>query len=86
MSAKQIAQYLQLYRKHYGLAQTPSLFYGPTKTSSLTLLASVDNITTDNIFRDLHQVLLSFGGRFPAAREIIYKIDAIYFGLSKLEI
>ncbi|OJJ52511.1 hypothetical protein ASPSYDRAFT_62822 [Aspergillus sydowii CBS 593.65] len=86
IAAKQIAQYLQLYRKHYGLAQTPNLFYSPTKTSSLTLLALADNIITDNIFRNLHQVLLSFSSRFPAARETIYKIDAIHSSLSKLEI
>lgn len=47
--------------------------------SSLTLFVSSDNDLTDIIFRKLHQVLLSFSARFPATRDVIYKIDAFHF-------
>lgn len=78
-AVKQIALYLRLYSKHYGLSQTPSLFFSPIKTCLVALLASLDTISTEIISSELHQMLLSFGGRFPAAREVIHQIDAVQF-------
>ncbi|BCS27740.1 fungal specific transcription factor domain-containing protein [Aspergillus puulaauensis] len=80
-AVKQIALYLRLYSKHYGLPQTPSLFFSPIKTCLVALLASLDTISTEIISSELHQMLLSFGGRFPAAREVIHQIDAVQFNI-----
>ncbi|KAL2834350.1 fungal-specific transcription factor domain-containing protein [Aspergillus cavernicola] len=75
-SAKQVAQCLQLYRRHYELPQTPSLMFGPAKSSALTLLPFLNDESTSIVFNELYKVLLSFGGRFPAAREAIFEINS----------
>ncbi|KAI9368826.1 fungal-specific transcription factor domain-containing protein [Aspergillus egyptiacus] len=80
-AARQVAQHLQLYSRHYELPQTPSLMFGPARSSALTLLPFLHDESTSLIFNNLYRVLLSFGGRFPAAKQAIYEID-YYISLS----
>ncbi|KAL3474848.1 hypothetical protein BJX99DRAFT_247911 [Aspergillus californicus] len=79
-AAKQVAQYLQLHRQHYGLPQMPSSMFGAAKSSALTLLPYLNDESTSILFNQLYEFLLSFGGRFPAAKEAIDEIEYISIG------
>ncbi|KAL4784036.1 hypothetical protein BJX76DRAFT_348164 [Aspergillus varians] len=75
-AAVQIARYLQIYREHYELPQTPSLMFGPTKSSALTLLPFLSDESAYNAFNGLYDFLVSFSSRFPAAKATKCEIDA----------
>ncbi|KAL4912317.1 fungal-specific transcription factor domain-containing protein [Aspergillus aurantiobrunneus] len=77
-AAIQIAHYLQVYRKHYELPQTPSLMFGPAKSSAFTLLPALSDKSAYNAFNGLYDFLVSFSTRFPAARATKYEIDAFF--------
>ncbi|KAL5043834.1 hypothetical protein BDW71DRAFT_216100 [Aspergillus fruticulosus] len=77
-AAMQIAHYLQVYREHYELQQTPSLMFGPAKSSALTLLPFLNDESAYNAFNDLYDFLVSFSRRFPAAKATKCEIDAFF--------
>ncbi|KAL4979873.1 fungal-specific transcription factor domain-containing protein [Aspergillus desertorum] len=79
-AAIQIAHYLQVYREHYELQQTPSLMFGPAKSSALTLLPFLSDESAYNAFNELYDFLVSFSRRFSAAKAAKCEIDAYFHG------
>ncbi|KAL4818876.1 fungal-specific transcription factor domain-containing protein [Aspergillus spinulosporus] len=77
-AAMQIAHYLQIYREHYELQQTPNLMFGPAKSSALTLLPFLNDESACNAFNELYDFLVSFSQRFSAAKETKCEIDAFF--------
>ncbi|KAL4875765.1 fungal-specific transcription factor domain-containing protein [Aspergillus karnatakaensis] len=78
-AALQIAHYLQLYHEHYGPLQTPSLMFGPAKSSALTLLPFLTDesiLDAYDAFSNLCRILESFSSRFPAAKIVVCDIIA----------
>ncbi|KAL4998010.1 fungal-specific transcription factor domain-containing protein [Aspergillus recurvatus] len=77
-AAMQIAHYLQVYREHYELQQTPSLMFGPAKSSALTLLPFLNDESACNAFNELYVFLVSFSRRFSAAKATKCEIDTFF--------
>lgn len=77
-AAIQIAHYLQIYRDHYELSQTPSLMFGPAKSSALALLPLLADESACNAFNELYDILAAFSARFPAAYATKCEIDAFF--------
>lgn len=77
-AAIQIAHYLQIYRNHYELPQTPSLMFGPAKSSALVLLPFLGDESAYNAFNELYDFLVAFSARFPAAKATKCEIDAFF--------
>jgi hypothetical protein len=77
-AAIQIAHYLQIYRDHYELPQTPSLMFWPAKSSALVLLRFLGDESAYNAFNELYDFLVAFSARFPAAKATKCEIDALF--------
>ncbi|KAL6229398.1 hypothetical protein BDW75DRAFT_245763 [Aspergillus navahoensis] len=77
-AAMQIAHYLQVYREHYEIQQTPSLMFWPAKSSALTLLPFLNDESACNAFNELYDFLVSFSRRFSAAKATKCEIDALF--------
>ncbi|KAL2815329.1 hypothetical protein BJX63DRAFT_420414 [Aspergillus granulosus] len=76
-AARQIASYLDLYCRHYELSHTPSLIFGPTKSSALTLLPFLNDASASTAFTVLWKFLESFSKRFHAARDALSEIYSV---------
>ncbi|KAL2856617.1 fungal-specific transcription factor domain-containing protein [Aspergillus pseudoustus] len=76
-AARQIANYLDLYSRHYELLHTPSLIFGPAKSSALTLLPFLNDGSASTAFTVLWKFLESFSRRFPAARDALFEIYSV---------
>ncbi|KAL2872479.1 putative C6 transcription factor [Aspergillus lucknowensis] len=79
-AAKQISEHLFLYRQHYELPHTPSLMFGPVKSSALALVPFLDDISAGGEFAVLWEFLESFSGRFPAAKTALCEIHVVISG------
>ncbi|KAL5343971.1 fungal-specific transcription factor domain-containing protein [Aspergillus crustosus] len=75
-SALQVAHYLQLYREYHDPQQTPSLMLGPATSSALALLPFLTDESINNVFFELYHLLEAFSERFPAAKAVLWEIDA----------
>jgi hypothetical protein len=76
-AATQIADYLDLYSRHYGLPHTPSLIFGPAKSGALTLLPFLNDESVNAAFSVLWKFLDSFSRKFPAAKGALFEIYSV---------
>ncbi|KAL2800285.1 fungal-specific transcription factor domain-containing protein [Aspergillus keveii] len=76
-AATQIADYLDLYCRHYGLPHTPSLIFGPAKSGALTLLPFLNDESVNAAFSVLWKFLGSFSRQFPAAKDALFEIYSV---------
>ncbi|KAL3467043.1 fungal-specific transcription factor domain-containing protein [Aspergillus heterothallicus] len=76
-AARQIANYLDLYCRHYDMLHTPSLIFGPAKSSALTLLPFLNDGSASAAFTVLWKFLESFSQRFLAARNALFEIGSV---------